>query len=219
MTGNSVVSATKLLRDKASTAFRAGDGELGHAYKGISQALENQLDRAVQNTALGQPSDIVSKLRASRQLYAKASLIQDSMSPDGTVLGPKLAAAWRKDEPITGPLRDAAEFAAQLPKANISSSASGSPISHMGGMGSLIAAALMEGATKGEHGMLPMVAGAVAYPAARMGARKYLLSGLGQEGAIPKLATRQASRKMSPQALAAALSASPLGANAGGPPQ
>lgn len=211
MTGNSAVSAVKLLRGKASDAFTQGNGELGRAYKGIAQAIENQMERAVQNPALGVPKSLVSDIKAARAKYAKASLLEDSMLPDGTVSGPKLAAAWRKDEPITGELRDAAEFAAQYPKANIGSSASGSPVSHLaGGIGPLLAGGLAqqigEHVGSGEHGMLPLIAGGIAYPAARGGARAFLLSQRGQARALPAAAARVAPRQsMKPQLLAGAL--------------
>lgn len=190
MTGNSVVSAVKLLRGKANDAFSSGNGEMGRAYKGISQALEDQLERAAQAPGSDVNPDVVQAIKSARQRYATASLVQDSMQPDGTVTGPGLAAAWRDDEPITGDLRDAAEFAAQYPKANYSASASGSPVSHwgLGGAGLAgMAGEVIGNATGDGHGLLPMVAGAIAYPAARLGARSYLLSGRGQNGALPSL--------------------------------
>jgi len=191
MTGKSGVAATRLLREQAGDAFRRGDSELGRVYKGVSNAIENQIDRAVQNPDLGVSPDAVAIWRRGRVLYAKGALIRDSMLPDGTVSGPKLAAAWRNDEPITGDLRTAAEFAAQYPKANLSASASGSPVSHLaGGLGPAISGAATEMLAdrykkEGEGGsFLPFIAGAVAYPLARTSARSYLL-GPGQAGAIP----------------------------------
>jgi hypothetical protein len=203
MTGNAGISAVKLLRDKASDAFSNGNSEMGRAYKGISQAIENQLERAAQNPANGVPPNTISALRQARQLYAKASLVGDSMAPDGTVLGPKLAAAWRADEPISGPLRDAAEFAAQYPKANLSAAASGSPVHHLSTWGALLGAGLGEqaGHQLGHPGIGTML-GVAALPVARSAARSYLL-GPGQGRAIPAL--NPSGWRPSPQAIAAGL--------------
>jgi hypothetical protein len=207
MSGKSVVPAVRQLREQASAAFSSGDSQLGRAYKGVSQAMEAQMDRAVQDPSLGVPKNVVQQWQKGRQLYAKASLVRDSMTPDGTVTGPKLAAAWRNDAPITGDLRDAADFATQYPKSNLSASASCSPVSHMAGVGSLFGAGAAEALTHAmghEGGLIPLIAGGAAYPAARSAARAYLLSQMGQRGALPSFAKAGEFR---PQQLAAGLAA------------
>lgn len=207
MTGDAGVSAVKLLRQKASDAFSSGNSEIGRTYKGVAQAIENELERAAQDPANGVRPNVISQIRQARQTYAKASLIQDSMLPDGTVSGPKLAAAWRNDEPMTGELRDAAEFAAQYPKANLSASASGSPVNHLSMWGALLGSGAGEhlGQSMGHAGIGTAV-GVAAIPAARLAARKALMSASGQARALPNTAPA-GGIGLSPQQLASGLAA------------
>lgn len=217
MTGDSAVSAIKLLRTKASDAFSAGNSETGRVYRQIQGALEDELERGA--TAHGQPN-LVQKLRAARQQYAKASTIQDAMEPDGTVTGPGLARAWNNNVPMSGPLESAAEFARQFPKANLSSAASGSPVSHLSTFGPLIAGGglgemgevlskLMPHGHGAELSLLPAagVVTGLSYPLIRAAARRRLLSPAGQAGALPPVAVGPGGRQISPAALAAGLQA------------
>lgn len=174
-TGDSAVSAIKLLRGKATDAYRQGNSELGMAYKGVSQALEKQLERGSEGTPY---EGIMQSLRQARQTYAKASTIEDVMDPAGNVNGIKLAAALRRGEPLTGGLRTAAEHAANYPKANLP--ANSSNISHLDVYAPLMSALM-------GHGIMEKAAGA-AIPAARYAARGYLFTPWGQAGAIPGIA-------------------------------
>lgn len=210
MTGDAGVSAVKLLRAKASDAFSSGNSEMGRVYKGISQAIEAQLDRAAQNPANGVKADTIKAVQRARQTYAKASLIEDSMLPDGTVSGPKLAAAWRNDEPITGELRDAAEFAAQYPKANVASSATGSAVHHLQSLesfGPMLLEQMHQGGDVSLGGLAKTAALGVAMPAARTGSRRFLMSNWGQRGALPAANAVTGAGGKDPKAFAAALAA------------
>jgi hypothetical protein len=175
-TGDAGVSAMNMLRQKATDAYRQGDAELGKAYKGISMAIDKQLERGAAQTG---NANVVQTLRASRPLYAKASDVLDMMDPAGNISGQKLAAAWERDEPLSGGLLTAAEHAKSFPKANLP--ANSSNISHLNALTAPLAA--MEGYHLG--GWKGAVAGG-ALPFARGGARSYLLSGMGQSGAIPQ---------------------------------
>jgi hypothetical protein len=174
-TGDAAVSAVKMLRGKASDAYSQGNSETGMAYKGLSAAIENQLERGAQG---GPYADLVSSLRAARKTYARASTIEDAMDPNGNVSGTKLAAAWNRGEPLDGGLLQAAEHAANYPKAN--SPANSSNVSHLNAVGSLFAAkegydiAGWKGAAAG-----------LALPYSRQGARAALLSPMGQAMARP----------------------------------
>lgn len=208
MTGQAAVSAIKLLRTKASDAFSSGNSEVGRVYRQIQGALEDELERGA--TAAGQPN-LVQRLRAARMQYAKASTIQDAMEPDGTVTGPGLARAWNNNVPMSGSMETAAEFARQFPKANLSSTASGSPVHHFMSWESLGPALAAFGESGGQHGLsmgtrLAAALGAgVAMPLAREGARRYLLSPAGQRGAIPNIVAGPGGRQISPGAIAAGL--------------
>jgi len=135
-TGDAAVSAVKMLRAKASDAYRTGSSETGMAYKGLSNAIEAQLERGAQQAG-GPYADLVGSMRQARKTYAQASTIEDVMDPAGNVNGQKLAAALRRGEPLSGNLLQAAEHAANYPKANLP--ANSSNVSHL----NLYAAALL----------------------------------------------------------------------------
>jgi hypothetical protein len=178
-TGDAGVSAIKLLRGKASDAYRTGNSELGMAYKGLSTAIEKQLERGAQRAG-GPYADLVASLRQARKTYAQASTIEDAMDPQGNVLGPKLAAAWRRDEPLSGGIKLAAEHAASYPKASLPPNSSN--ISHLNMYGAPALSVLAEHATGSPLGL----AAGAALPLVRSGSRSYLLSKMGQRGGLPE---------------------------------
>lgn len=185
-TGSAGVSAIKNLRDKARDAYSQGNSEAGMAYKGVSQAIESQLER-------GAPpgyEPLAQGLMAARKRYAQASTIEDVMDPMGSISGPKLAAAWNRGEPLSGGTRQAAEFAASFPKANLP--ANSSPVSHLStayhsiGLSEALGALAM-----GEPKAAVAGAAIAAVPAARRLTANYLL-GPGQGAAIPAGASKAA---------------------------
>ncbi len=177
-TGDAAVSAVKLLRGKASDAYRTGNSELGMAYKGVAGAIEGQLERGAQQAG-GPYAGLVEALRQSRQMYAKASTIEDAMDAQGNVSGTKLAQAWKRGEPLSGGTLMAAEHAVNFPKANLP--ANSSNISHLNMYGAPMISFLTEHATGSPWGL----AAGAALPVVRSGARSYLLSGRGQLGTLP----------------------------------
>ncbi len=201
-TGDAAVSAMKMLRSKASDAYRQGNSEMGIAYKGISNAIEGELERGAQQAG-GPHTDLVSALRQARKTYAQASTIEDVMSPQGDVSGQKLAAAWRRGEPLSGNLKEAAEHAANYPKANLP--ANSSNISHLNMYGSPAISLMAEHATGSPLGLL---AGA-ALPMVRGGARKFLLSDAGQSAGRPGTGSKlaEALEKRFPNTVAGATNA------------
>jgi len=200
-TGDAAVSAVKMLRAKASDAYRTGSSETGMAYKGLSNAIEAQLERGAQQAG-GPYADLVGSMRQARKTYAQASTIEDVMDPAGNVNGQKLAAALRRGEPLSGNLLQAAEHAANYPKANLP--ANSSNVSHL----NLYAAALLAKEGHEYGGMLGGAAGA-ALPFIRGGSRAYLLSGPGQSGARPAMALQliQALQQRFPNSIAGAVNA------------
>jgi hypothetical protein len=151
----------------------------------------------------GTYTGLIDALKKGRQLYAKASTAEEAMDPNGNVSGQKLAAALRRKEPLDGNLLLAAEHATNYPKANLQ--ANSSNISHL----NLYAAPLM--AREGYHvaGVPGAIVGA-ALPFARGGSRAYLLSGMGQAGARPQMASQlaQALQARFPTSVAGAVNAS-----------
>lgn len=197
MSGDEAVSAIKVLRDKASDAFGRGDSSAGRAYKQISKAIEDELERGAGSMG-GQYSDLVGNLRNARTRYAVASTIGDSMDAAGNVLGPKLAANLRNGGYMTGDLRTAAEHAVNFGKANLAPNSS--PVSHLDSWAAMMAGMELPGWWK--------LAG-VAWPASRMASKGYLLSDMGQASrGIPAQESIDASvpaREALSRAMAAAL--------------
>jgi hypothetical protein len=199
-TGDSGVSAIKLLRGKANDAYAQGNSEMGIAYKGISRALEEEMERGAQQAG-GPYADLVNGLRQARKTYAQASTIEDASDAAGNVSGTKLAAAWNRNEPLSGNLLTAAEHAANYPKANLPANSSNVRKWSFG--------ASAVGAAEGYHvGGVKGAAIGGALPLTSEGARAYLLSGRGQTGALPAAAR-------SPSALSQALKARAVGSAAG----
>lgn len=183
MTGDAAVSAINLLRDKASAAFTAGDKEAGRAYRAISAAIQGQLERAP-----NAPAGLVQRLVAARRRMGIASDVLDSQDPNGTPLGPKLAAA---SPPPGSPLKTSADFAEQYPLLNKGAQESGSRAHALGVWGSVIAGleAARAAAEHGYSGTALGVGAAASLPLIREAAQRFLLSRLGQKLAIPAAAS------------------------------
>jgi hypothetical protein len=113
---DSVVAKIKELRSLADDAYAKGDKELGKALKSGADALEGAVDAHM--VSVGAPADLLSKFREARTLIAKTYSVQRALNDvTGTVDAKKLAGQLTKGKPLSGGLRDAAEFAARFPKA------------------------------------------------------------------------------------------------------
>lgn len=179
------IDLTKILRDKASTAFRAGDSGTGNGLREINSAVEDALEKGLQ--AKGpQYADAVSAFRDARQTMAKTFTVENALNPgSGNVVAAKLAAALKKGEPLSGPLKDAAKFAAAFPKA-VQEPTTSMGINHLDMYAPMTT--MLFG-----HG-LPEKAAGLLVPATRWGARSYLLSPMGQSGALPQAASAATGR-------------------------
>lgn len=177
------------LRDAANVAYRAGDTGLGKGYKTLSQALEAQMERALQDKATkGTVSpDLVSNFQNARKTIAIAHATEDALVPgsNDVSIAALARALKRGDIPKDSPLAPIARFGTQFEKAAQSPAKIGSAgVNHLSG-GLAASASLV-----GEHALGPwgLVTGP-AYLATRGAAKSYALSGMGQRGAIPSIAT------------------------------
>jgi hypothetical protein len=73
------IDATKVLREMADKAYASGDKQLGKAYKSVSGALEDVLERNLQSKS----PDAVKEFRNARQLIAKTYTVEKALT-DGT---------------------------------------------------------------------------------------------------------------------------------------
>lgn len=115
---SAAIEKIKQLRSGADDAFRSGSPggtDLARASRAAAAALEDALEQHLQS--IGQP-DLLKAFRDSRQLIAKTYSIEKALNPaTGTVDAKKLAQQLAKGKPLSGDLKDAAEFASRFPKA------------------------------------------------------------------------------------------------------
>jgi hypothetical protein len=185
-----VVDAVRLLRDRADVAYRAGDKTLGSAYRGLSDAFEGLIERRLSQSG-PEGAGLVQSFRDARQLIAKTYTIENALKGEN-VDAAALARALNKGAPLSGTLRQIAQFAQRFPKAaRMHPATESQPIySPLDGMaaGASIAAALT---TQNPAALIPGF-----YAAGRPVLRNFLLSPAGQklaaEGIDPAVLARGA---------------------------
>lgn len=112
----SAVSRIKQLRSEADMAYRAGNTELGSATKAAANALEDAIESHL--SKLNQP-DALNKFKEARQLIAKTYTVEKAMNKTtGTVDAKNLASRLQAGKPMSGELKDIAQFAQAFPKAS-----------------------------------------------------------------------------------------------------
>lgn len=120
----SAVAKIKELRTAADDAFRTGNTDVGRASKAAAKALEDALENHLQQ--IGQP-DLLKAFRDARTQIAKTYTVEKALNPTtGTVDAKKIAGELKKGKPLSGDLREIAEFSAAFPKASQATEAMGS---------------------------------------------------------------------------------------------
>ena len=113
---NSAVAKINVLRNDADKAFRSGDKSLAKANKDASQVLENTIENHLANT---KQTELLDKFKEARQLIAKTYSVEKSLNEaSGTINASKLAAQLTAKKPLSGELKDIAEFNLRYPKAS-----------------------------------------------------------------------------------------------------
>jgi len=107
------IDAVRVLRDQADGFYTSGDKASGKAIKGIANALEDSLERAAQQT--GSP-ELVNAFREARKTIAKTYTVQSALGA-GSVNAQKLASQLTKGKPLSGELKQVAQFSQAFPKA------------------------------------------------------------------------------------------------------
>jgi hypothetical protein len=139
---NSAVSKISVLRNEADVAYRQGNTALGQANKKASEILENTIEAHLANT---KQTDLLDKFKEARQLIAKTYSVQKAVNPvTGTVDAKKLASQLKAGKPLSGELKEVAEFSSRFPKATQTTESMGSlpqfsPIDYFAGVGGSIA--------------------------------------------------------------------------------
>jgi hypothetical protein len=145
------VDTIAVLRDNADKAYRAGDNALGKANKAGAKALEDMLDRHLQQIGA---TDLLPAYRNARQLIAKTYTVEKGLREGaGTVDARALARELQKGKPLTGELRTVAEFGNTFNKAAQPPHLIGSPgVNALKPLGSLLTGGL-GAATMGPAGV------------------------------------------------------------------
>lgn len=156
------VEKVKQLRTAADDAFRSGNTDIARASRAASKALEDALESHLQTVGNTQALDA---FRNARQLIAKTYTVEKALNPaSGSIDARKLAGELKKGKPLSGPLKDAASFGLQFPKASQT----------VEGMGSLPQTSPLDwipaGAMATGFGNPLMMLGVAARPAARAAA-------------------------------------------------
>lgn len=135
---NSAVEKIIQLRTQADDAYRLGSSDVGKAAKKAASVMEDALEEHLK--AINNP-EALQKFRDARQLIAKTYSVEKATNPvTGTVDAKKLASQLSRGKPLSGELKDVAEFSARFPKATQTTEAMGSlpqfsPLDYMAGVG------------------------------------------------------------------------------------
>jgi hypothetical protein len=109
------VDTIAVLRDNADSAFVSGNKALGRANKAAATALEDALDRHLQQIGA---TDLLPAYRDARSLIAKTHTVEKGLREGaGTVDARALARELQKGKPLSGDLRSIAKFANTFDKA------------------------------------------------------------------------------------------------------
>ena len=204
-TSKDAIEVTRTLREQAKGNFRKGDDALAKAQIDISNALENQIERALSASNNPKAADMLEQFRLSRQRMAVSHTIEDAIKEgSGSVIAAKLARDIQSGKYVSGDVKTIAEFANVFPRVTQTSSQIGAPGAgtimgrSLGGAGGAAAGFSMGGPTgMGIGGAI----GALAPEMISAGMRNYLLSSTGQSRIMPgyspfasRLASNEAAR-------------------------
>lgn len=167
------VDALSQLRSLANDAYGAGKASLGKAYKGAAGALEDLVERNLDNAGQDGKATLQA-FRDARTQMAKTYSVGKALEPSGDVNAANLASQVKRNKPLSGGLATVGNFAAAFPKAMAVPKESYENVSPLDIYGATIAA--LEA-----HNPMPL-----AIPLTRAGLRSYLLSNRGQAAALPK---------------------------------
>lgn len=173
---DAAIDAMSILRDNASMAYAQGNSKLGGAYRSVSNAIEDALERALQRRGVN-GAQLLNNFRASRQAIAKTFTVEKALNQStGNVSATTIAKQLEKGAPLSGELKQIGQFGQAFPKAAREFNESLPAVSPLDFYAS-------GGASVLSGNLLPLL-----YPFARYGAREGLLSQAGQRLAVPSQA-------------------------------
>jgi len=109
------IEKIKQLRTASDDAFRTGSTDIGRASRSAAKALEDAIEAHLQSAGNTQ---LLNEFRQARQLIAKTYSVEKALNPTtGSIDAKALASQLKRGKPLSGDLKDVAEFAARFPKA------------------------------------------------------------------------------------------------------
>jgi hypothetical protein len=159
----SAIEAIKRLREGQRAGLKAFDDAEKKAYARVQGKIADALEGVVErNLAKNGSADLLASFKEARKTLAKVYDVEKALNTTtGNVDAAKLAAALKKGRPLTGELRQIAEFSGQFPKAAQMTEKMGSlPQTSPLDWGAM-------GVTSAMTGNPLMMAGVLARPAAR----------------------------------------------------
>lgn len=115
---DNAIEAIKQLRFNADTMFRSDDPAkkaLAKASKNAANAMEGLVERNLKTMGA---DDLYKGFTDARQLIAKSYTAENAVNKgSGNVVASKLAAQLQKGKPLSGEMKEVAQFAASFPKA------------------------------------------------------------------------------------------------------
>lgn len=123
---DAAVDAIKMLRDKASVAYRAGSNGEGSAYRSMASALEGVIERHLSRQGEA-GAEMLKSFRDARQLIAKTHTVEDALKGSNVDIA-ALGRMLKKGVPLTDELRLLGQFNQQFPgAANLTRAAQNRP--------------------------------------------------------------------------------------------
>lgn len=142
--GNAVIALTQRLREKAKSAFKAGDTGAGQFYRNASDSIEDLVERNLERT--GQ-TELLPAWRTARQTIAKAHTAESALNEStGNIDASVIARQFDNRAPLSGPMRTIGQTAntygnaMRLPE-NVGMPAGRDVLGAMAGAGAIPAAA------------------------------------------------------------------------------
>lgn len=112
----SAIAKIRELRAGADKAFGSQDKELGRALRAGADALEDAIDAQLQKLPSG--GGLLQGFREARQLIAKTYSVEKALNEStGNVAARKLASQLARGKPLSGDIKNVAQFAQAFPKA------------------------------------------------------------------------------------------------------
>jgi hypothetical protein len=175
------IAMTRILREKASGAYQKGDKDLGKAYRSVSKALEDQIERGLSRQGQN-GAELLNNFRDARTLMAKSHDIEDAIVKGGGTLDARvLARKAQRGKYMTDEVATIANFANNFGKsAQPAKQIQGPGVSKLDYAMSVLGGGA--GASLADEGSGGMGAGlgALATIMGPKAARAYLLSGRSQ---------------------------------------